>query len=78
MSTITVTLTGICDGGSHLTFTVSGDRSATVNGMRDEMRETITEEEAQAFVKVIAKMAKAGRTVVQARNLLQAGVTVTV
>ena len=75
MSAITVTLTGICSGGAHLTFTVSGDRSGTVPAELREMLQPITEEEAQAFVKVVTKMARAGRTNAQARTLLQNGVT---
>lgn len=78
MSTITVTLSGICAGGNHLTFIVSGDKSVTVKGMLGEMVEPISEDEAQAFVKVLAKMAKLGRTPTQARTLLQAGVVITV
>lgn len=76
--TLTLTLTGICAGGNHLTFSVTGDRTATVHLLRDDMSAAITDEEAEAFVKVLAKMAKAGRTVGQARALLQPGVTVTI
>ena len=37
-----------------------------------------TEQEVEAFLKLICKLAKKGRTNAQARTLLQAGVTVTV
>lgn len=78
MSSVTVTLTDICAGGNHLTFTASGDATdSTVIGL-DEISAPLTKEEKDAFVKVIAKLAKMGRTVNQARILLQSGVPVTV
>lgn len=78
MTTETVTLSFICSGGNHLTFTGSGAKAATVDGMLDDMSVAITDDEMAAFVKVIAKMAKAGRTINQAKTLLQAGVVITV
>lgn len=78
MTTLVVTLTDICSGGNHLTFGVTGAKEMTLPGVLGEMLEPITDEEAHAFVKIICKMAKGGRTLVQARNLLQAGVTITV
>ena len=78
MSAITITLSGICSGGNHLTFKVSGARSLTVPVDLAELSEPITDEDAQAFVRVVMKMAKAGRTLGQARTLLQAGVEITV
>lgn len=78
MTTLTVTLSSICAGGGHLTFTISGARTATVPLTVADITEPITEEDVVSFCKVIARMAKAGRTVAQARSLLQAGVTVTI
>ena len=78
MSSITVTLTGICTGGNHLTFGISGDKIATVHAMLDDLTQPISEEDALVFCRVIAQMAKAGRTMNQAKTLLQNGVVVTV
>ena len=78
MSAVTVTLTGICAGGRHLTFTVTGDATLTQVIDLSILSESVTEEEAVAFLKCIGKLAKKGRTNAQARTLLQAGVTVTV
>lgn len=78
MTTETITLTAICSGGNHLTFTATGAKAMVVPADLSSLSDPITDEDAAAFVKVIAKMAKNGRTVAQARTLLQAGVTVTV
>lgn len=78
MTTLTVTLTNVCAGGNHLTFSVTGDATATVYAVRDDLSSTLTDEEKRAFVEVIMKMAKMGRTLNQASTLLQAGVVVTV
>ena len=78
MSAITITLSGICSGGNHLTFTVSGARSLTVPVDLAELSEPITDEDAVVFCRVITRMARAGRTLGQARTLLQAGVEITV
>lgn len=77
MTTLTVTLTGVCSGGNHLTYSITGVKSMTVQGELSHISESVTDDDVQAFCKVIARMAKAGRTVNQARTLLQAGVTVT-
>jgi hypothetical protein len=78
MATLTVTLTNVCSGGNHLTFTVSGDASATVQGEVADLSAPITEADKQAFVKVISKMSKSGKTLAAAKTQLQTGVTVTV
>ena len=78
MSAVTITLTDICAGGNHLALSVSGDRTGTFRLLRDDLSEAITEEEAAAFLKVVCKLAKSGRTPAQARALLLSGVTVTV
>ena len=78
MSAVTVTLTSICAGGGHLTFTVTGDASLTKTIDLSELTDALDPRDAQGFLEVIVKMAKNGRTLAQARNLLQAGVTVTV
>ena len=78
MTTLTIRLTGICSGGGHLTLTISGVKSATVPVDLTEMTQPITDEDMDAFCRVIIKMARTGRTAAQTRTLLQAGVTVTV
>ena len=78
MSSITVTLTGICTGGNHLTFSITGDKVQTVPVNLSELSAPIDEQDVVAFCKILARMAKLGRTVAQVRTLLQSGVTVTV
>jgi hypothetical protein len=78
MTTINIALTGICSGGNHLTFSVTGAREMTVLSDLASLSEPISDEDAQAFLRVITRMARAGRTLAQARTLLQAGVEVTV
>ena len=77
MSTVTVRLTNICTGGNHLTFTVTGDAERTQTLDLSVLTEPVSEHEVEAVLKLICKLAKKGRTNAQARNLLQAGVTVT-
>lgn len=78
MTTINITLTSICSGGNHLTFTVSGAKDMTVPVELGDLTGPITDDDAQVFCKVVARMAKSGRTNNQARTLLQSGVTVTI
>lgn len=77
MASETVTLTDICPGGNHLTFTGTGAKAMTTIVNLDDLSTVVTDDEAAAFVKVIGKLAKAGRTNAQAKTLLQAGVTIT-
>lgn len=74
--TITLPPDGVCSGGNHLTFRVTGDRTATVRMDLSQITPALTEEDAEAFCRLIARLVKSGRTVAQARALLQAGVTV--
>ena len=78
MTTITVTLTSICTGGNHLTFSIAGAKAAVVPATLSDLSSPITEDDAEAFCKIIARLVKSGRTVAQARTMLQNGVTVTV
>ena len=78
MATVTVTLSNICAGGEHLTFTVTGDKTATVDTDISKVTGAITDEEIVAFVKGLIKIGKIGRTNAQLRTLFQAGVVVTV
>lgn len=78
MSSVTIQLTNICSGGSHLTFSVTGD--ATLSSVLDisSISEPIDEQDIDAFLRVVVRMAKRGRTVAQARTLLQEGVEISV
>lgn len=78
MTTETITLTYVCPGGNHLTFNGTGAKTIAVDTDFATITTPISDDEAEAFAKVIAKMAKAGRTNAQARAILEAGVTITV
>lgn len=78
MTTITVTATSICTGGNHITFTITGAKSMIVTGQVEDIKRPVTDEEVEAFVKVLCKLAKSGRTIAQYKTLVQAGITVTV
>lgn len=78
MSAVTVSLTGVCAGGNHLTFSVTGDASRTQVLDLSVLSAPVDPAEVEAFLKVVCKLVKNGRTTAQARALLQAGVTVTV
>ena len=76
MSAVTITLVPPTCG--HLTFNATGDATETVMLDLDDLSGPLTQDEKDAFIKVIAKLAKLGRTLNQAKTLLQNGVTVTV
>lgn len=81
MTTATITLRSICAGGNHLTVgVVAVDGGQELRRVLDleHIQESLTEDEAQAFLKIVGKMAMRGRTINQARTLLQAGVTLVV
>lgn len=80
---ITVTLTDRCDNhggaGEHLTFTTSGAKAMTLEADRSPLlNDAVTDEEAVAFIKVLVKLGKIGRTNAQVRTLFEAGVQVTI
>ncbi len=76
MSSITITLTHICDGGSHLTVAATGDVTKTVLLDKAQLAQPPSDQDQQGFLNVIGWMAKQGRTNAQAVALMQAGVTV--
>lgn len=76
MASETVKLTHVCPGGSHLTFTLSGAKEATLMLSLLDLSEPVTDEEIVAFCKVMIKLVKVGRTNAQARAVLEVGVTV--
>ena len=79
MASVTLTLTSICSGGNHLTFSLSGAKAMTLIAELGQLvDEPLTDEDAIAFIKGCVKLGKVGRTNAQLRTLFQAGVTVTV
>jgi hypothetical protein len=77
MATETTTLTSICSGGNHLTFTLTGAKAATVVLDLSELTGAITDDDISTFCKVIARLCRSDKTLAQARTALQAGITVT-
>ena len=78
MSSVTIRLTNICTGGNQLTFSVTGDATLARTLDLSSLTDPIDDSDVEAFLKIICKLAKKGRTLNQARTLLQNGVTVTV
>lgn len=78
MSAITVTLTNTCPGGGHFTFTAAGDLVGTVRLDINDIQAALTQDDARSFARVVAWLAKNGRTLAAAKTLLQAGVTITI
>lgn len=79
MAAITITLNTICVGTNHLTYDVTGAKVMTVGPLLlSEIFDPVTEEEALAFVRIVTKLAKSGRTIAAAKTLLQVGVTVSI
>ena len=78
MAAVTITLTGVCSGGGHADFAVTGDISRDIHVELFEINEPVSLEDVQAFLKVITKLAKMGRTNAQAKAVMQAGINITV
>ena len=78
MATITTKLTATCAGGDHLTFSITGAKVMTVKSNTSDMLAALTDQEAEAFVKCLIKLAKVGRTNAQVKTLFTTGVTITV
>lgn len=76
MASVTIQATAQCAGQTHITFQVSGDASRTVVLMRDELLENLTQDDIDAFIKCIAKLAKVGKTPAEWRTTMLGGVTV--
>lgn len=76
MASITVTATGICAGGNHITFAVTGAKTAAVILDVNDMQGGVPDGDVEAFVRLLCKLAKVGKTNVQLKTALQAGITV--
>ena len=78
MSSITITRTSECANQNHVVLEVSGDVSYTYRGDMDALTSPVTEEEKEAFIKVLMKIAKIGRTRAQIRNGLTNGYVINI
>lgn len=78
MSTITLTKSYECAGGDHLKITVSGDVSRTIAFYAPDLGDPVTEDEQEAFLRVLLKIGKKTRTKAQLKNLLTNGWEVTI
>lgn len=78
MSQVVVRLTNICAGGNHFTFGITGDVVSTVKAETADISDVITTEDKTAFLKILIKLAKIGRSNNQVKTLFQSGVTVNV
>lgn len=78
MATLTLKMAGICAGGEHFTLAATGDVEHSCKYSVQEFLAPITQEEKAAFLKVLVRFAKIGRTQQQVKNALLAGVSVTV
>lgn len=78
MAQITLTATNFCDGGTHADLTVTGDASYASHWTLEDIRDTITDDEKLAFLKVLIRIGAIGRTNQQVRNALTAGWTINI
>lgn len=78
MASLTFTRTWECASQNHVTINVTGDVTYTFHGDIDDLTRPVTEEEKEAFMKVLLRVAKIGRTRAQIRNALANGYTVTI
>jgi len=77
MGTITLTKTRECTNGTHLTISITGDFTGTVNIYAPDVVAPFTEDEKEAFLKGILRLARKGRTNAQLKSALTTGLTVT-
>lgn len=79
MTTATAKLVNVCTGGGHLRLDayVNGVLKHTINTDINYMQEPLTEDELAAFVKVLVKLDKIGKTWAQVKTDFQSGITVT-
>jgi hypothetical protein len=78
MATLTITRTVECAAQNHVTLSVTGDVTHTYNGTMVDLTGPITDDEKDAFIKLLIRFAKIGRTGAQVRTALTNGVTVTI
>ena len=79
MATITLTKVYECAAGDHLRLAVTGDSPAqNVYIYLPDLTGSVTEEEKQAFLKILLKVGRIGRTQNQVKNALTNGYTITI
>ena len=79
MANITFQKVYECAAGDHLRLSVSGDVPAQDVGVYlPDLAGAISEEEKQAFLKVLLRVAKIGRTQQQVKTALTNGYTITI
>ena len=79
MASITFKKVYECAAGDHLRLTITGDvPSQEIGVYLPDLAGAITEEEKQAFLKVLLRVARIGRTQAQLKTALTNGHTITI
>lgn len=79
MSTITLTKVYECAAGDHLRLAVTGDFPAQdVSIYLPDLTGSVTEEEKQAFLKILLKVGRIGRTQNQIKTALTNGYSISI
>lgn len=79
MATITFTKVYECAAGDHLRLAITGDVPSQEIGIYlPDLAGAITDEEKQAFLKVLLRVARIGRTQNQIKTALTNGYTITI
>lgn len=76
MGTITLTKIRECADGTHLTINITGDFTGTVSIYSPDLASAFTEDEKEASLKGILRLARKGRTTAQLKSALNTGLTV--
>lgn len=79
MANITFTKVYECAAGDHLRLAITGDVPSQEIGIYlPDLTGSITDEEKQAFLKVLLRVARIGRTQTQIKTALTNGYTITI
>jgi hypothetical protein len=78
MASITLTRTAECAALNHITIQVTGDATYTYRGAMDDITQPITDYDKEAFIRVLLRFARIGRTNAQVRTAIGNGYTVTI
>jgi hypothetical protein len=77
MASITITASDTCAGGGHVTFTITGAKSAVIKGVVvGDLTGPIDDSEVENFVRLCVRLAKVDRTVAQLKTALLGGLVV--
>lgn len=77
MPSVTIKLDKVCDGGNHVTVTMTGDYTGKFEFSREEI-ESADVVRKEDVAKLMLTLMLRGLTPVQMRNRLQTGVTLTI